>query len=330
MAFKPLKAVYSFIFPEVWQAINSVEFGPDFFRTQTNAADLASQFADVENLPASKTGQFDAEQLYETVHTTILKSYSCLIPSLQKYKHFYPTSGSSEGLFHILTDLRIKGVRQINVLAGEYEGFGIQASNLGIKVKSIPLSESLKQKAGWWIVSQPTARNGANLPSSWFKEMAEAGNKFVIDYAYVGLTYPMQYSFCGYIPEYAVMSLSKPYGVFAMRIGYTFSKQVIPTLIGNKLWFRDNTRQIQACTIVNQVGPLVLKARYAEVQAAIVKGMAEETKLPIVASESLLLAYLPTTVKLNRKQEKLLAPFKRFDNYRFCLTPYFEDLCVTL
>ena len=330
MAFKPLKAVYSFIFPEVWQSIHSVDFSPEFFRTQTNARQLAQQFQDIDTLPENKEGQFDTERLYEIVHATILKSYSCLIPSLSKYKHFYPTSGSSEGLFHILTDLKLKGVRQINVLAGEYEGFGIQAGNLGLKVKIVPLADTLTQKPGWWIVSQPTARNGAILPASWFKDMAKAGHKFVVDYAYVGLTYPTQFAFGGYVPEYAVMSLSKPYGVFALRIGFTFSKQVIPSLIGNKLWFRDNTRQIQACAIINQVGPLVLKGRYAEMQEAIVSGMREETQLPIELSESLLLAYLPTTVKLSTKQTMLLSQFKRYDNYRFCLTPYFEDLCVTL
>lgn len=325
--FKPIKAVYSFIFPEVWEALNSVKFNPDFFRTQVKAENLAKTYGDLlPSYPAFPNGNFNADGLHQPMRDIVLKAYTPLVPSLATYEHFYPTAGSSEGLFHILCDLKLRGIKQINVLAGEYEGFGIQAGNLGIQVNAIPFEDAHKAKTGWWIVSQPSAWNGCSLPNAWFQTMADKGHKFVLDYAYVGLTAPQQFDLGGYIPEYAVLSLSKPYGVFAMRIGYTFAQEEMATLIGNKLWFRDNTRQLQAAAVIQQVGPQVIQPKYRHQQHQVVALLRQELQLPFQAADALLLATLPGATKLTQEQQKLLEPFKRHDTFRFCLTPYFEDL----
>jgi histidinol-phosphate/aromatic aminotransferase/cobyric acid decarboxylase-like protein len=327
MEFKPLKAVYSFIFPEVWKALNSVKCNPDFFHTQVKAAALAQTYGDLlPSYPEFPNGNFNADGLHQPMKEIVLRAYAPLIPSLSTYKHFYPTAGSSEGLFHILCDLKLRGIKQINVLAGEYEGFGIQAGNLGFQVNVIPFDETPKAKTGWWIISQPSAWNGTTLPNAWFQEMADRGHKFVLDYAYVGLTAPRRFDLGGYIPEYSVLSLSKPYGVFAMRIGYAFAQEEMATLIGNKLWFRDNTRQLQAAAILQKVGPQAIQPKYKHQQVQIVETMRQDTQLPFKPAEALLLATLPCDTKMTAEQQTLLAPFKRHDNYRLCLTPYFEDL----
>ena len=53
-----------------------------------------------------------------------------------------------------------------------------------------------------------------------------------------------------------------------------------------------------------------------------------ELGLGLVASDALLLARLPLkdAEKLSDEKQQMIAPFKRGDGYRFCLTPYFEDM----
>lgn len=54
----------------------------------------------------------------------------------------------------------------------------------------------------------------------------------------------------------------------------------------------------------------------------------QEFGLGLKPSDAFLLAYLPEAgaQKLSLEQLKLIEKFKRNDNYRFCLTAYFQEM----
>jgi histidinol-phosphate/aromatic aminotransferase/cobyric acid decarboxylase-like protein len=149
-------------------------------------------------------------------------------------------SGSSQGIFHLLAELRQKGIGKINVFEGEYEGYKEYGKCLGLKTLEHRLSIPAKDVArGYWFISNPSARNGNIIPYKRIMELCEAGHKLILDLAYVGMTKPHIFSLDHKNIIGAVMSMSKPYGVFRHRIGgFTFTREPVESLYANK-WFKD-------------------------------------------------------------------------------------------
>ncbi len=95
-------------------------------------------------------------------------------------------------------------------------------------------------------------------------------------------------------------------------------------MYGNR-WFKDTVRLFQALKLAETIGPRGLYDKYREWQKAIIRDLYIEFGVDLQDSDVLLIANLPGK-KANDRQRKLLEDFKRADNYRLCLTPYFEML----
>lgn len=226
--------------------------------------------------------------------------------------------------------LRTQGVAAIHVLTGEYEGYGAQAKNLGMEVIEHDFDEVSQApewiEPGYWFISNPSARQGNILPDHLIKGLLDAGHQVILDLAYVGLT--REHVFDVSHPNIAavVISFSKPYGVFRLRLGgFIFTrKSCRPFMAVNglktvsvfyKLWLWQ--KQLVPITSTLAISPcktplLLLNAKF---------------DLGLVASDVLLLAELKgeDAALLSSEKRAMIAPFRRGEDYRFCLTPYFEQ-----
>ena len=121
------------------------------------------------------------------------------------------------------------------------------------------------------------------------------------------------------------MSLSKPYGLFRWRIGWTFAREAVPSLFGNR-WFNDIGRQLLGLAVLETIGPTGLAPRWRSRQAEIVTSLNAARGLRLRPADAVLIASLPVTeaADLDAEARALLAPFRRADAYRLCLTPAFE------
>lgn len=331
---KTMKAVYCYFFPETRSLLHKVEAAlpDDMFKVTTPVervrGSIDSLFDPPLDVPATADGNIDLDEIHVPIIKRVIGAYSTAVPDLGSFLYSYPTSGSSEGIFHLLTNLKVNGVSSINVLKGEYEGYGAQAQNLGMKVNEIdPEKTDVKKlEPGVWFVSNPSARDGNIIPNEYVRELCDSGHRVVVDLAYVGATRPYEFDVSHENITAVVMSFSKPYGVFRFRIGgFTFSREEKPTLYGNK-WFKDVPGLFQALKIAEEIGPTRLHERYKGVQYAIIEDINRELGLGMRPSDSFLLAHLrkKDAEKLNPQQLAWIEPFKRGNDYRFCLTPYFE------
>jgi histidinol-phosphate/aromatic aminotransferase/cobyric acid decarboxylase-like protein len=124
----------------------------------------------------------------------------------------------------------------------------------------------------------------------------------------------------------AVISFSKPYGLFYYRIGFNFCREAIPALYANK-WFKNVYGLLIAERILDQIDQARLRRKYKAIQADIVERINQAIGLDLSASDAFLLAKLPaaSVTRLSPQQQHAIHKFRRGDGYRFCLTPYFEE-----
>lgn len=334
--FHPMQAVYTYMFPETQAVLAEIALltrQPELFRVTADAVSAGEALAPLVTPPLAVTstpaGKLDLDMIHVPVIDRIVAAYARAIPGLDGFANRYPGHGSSDGLFHILTKLAISGVKNINVLDGEYEGYGAQAVNLGMTCTVHKLDDpaTLKQTPGYWFISNPSARNGNVLPASFIKDLCDAGNKVILDLAYVGLTAAQPFDVSHPNIYAIVMSFSKPFGVFRLRLGgFTFSREPINSLYGTK-WFKDCERVLQALALAERIGPECLYAKYRLVQERIIADLNAKFGLGLLASDVILLAHLPESAAagLDDSKRAMIAPFKRGGYYRFCLTPYLEQ-----
>jgi len=329
-----MRAVYCYFFPEVRPILHEVESAlpDDIFLVTTPAKkvreSIDSLFDPPLEVPETIDGNIDLDEIHVPIIERVVEAYSTLAPGLRDFPYSYPTSGSSEGIFHILTKLRVSGIDAIYVLKGEYEGYSAQARNLGMKVNEIDSEETdlKKLEPGVWFISNPSARDGNIIPNEYIRELCDLEHKVILDLAYVGATMPYEFDVSHENVSAVVMSFSKPYGVFRFRVGgFTFSREEMPTLYGNK-WFKDVPALFQALKLAEEIGPGKLYEKYKQVQEAILGRINAELGLGIRPSDSVLLGYLrkDDIAGLNADQLAIIDTFKRAEGYRFCLTPYFE------
>lgn len=327
-----MKAVYCYYFPEVRPLVRSVELAlPDeMFEVTANADDVNEAIRSLYKpelvIPATPEGWVDLDRVHEPVINRIVKAYSAAVPDLNGFGFVYPTSGSSEGIFHILAGMATHGKREINVFNGEYEGYAAQANNLGMRVNVFDRETDVRKiKPCTWFISNPSAVDGNIVPDDILNDLYASGHEVVLDLAYVGTTRPAVFDVGDERVRYAVMSFSKPYGVFRHRIGgFTFSRNAMPSLYGNK-WFKDIKRLFQALKIAEEIGPERLHTRYSGVQSAAITRINEDNNLDISPSDVFLLGYIKDSSCI-QYQTDLVSQFRRGKSYRFCLTPYFEKM----
>ena len=247
---KAMQAVYCYFFPEVRPLIREVEtvLQDDMYVVNTPASklkmDMETLFSPPLTVPENEYGNANIDEIHVPIIERIVDAYSGVVPALGGFGYSYPTSGSSEGIFHALAKLKVDGVDCINVLKGEYEGYVAQAGNLNMRVNEVDLdvTDVSEVNPGYWFVSNPSARDGNIIPNEFVDKLCELDNKVFLDIAYVGTTKPYEFdvsheNVCG-----VFMSFSKPYGVFRKRIGgFAFSRDEMPTLYGNN-WFKDTER----------------------------------------------------------------------------------------
>ncbi|MBI2129708.1 aminotransferase class I/II-fold pyridoxal phosphate-dependent enzyme [Candidatus Woesearchaeota archaeon] len=306
---KTMKAVYSYYFPEVKRLIDDliIDYPHEMFLTSSNV---------------------DLDYFHEPVIEKLLKFYANVVPDLKNFEFSYPTSGSSEGIREYLTLLQSKGVNQIYVLKGEYEGFKETAKTRNIAAVEIDLEKisPSRLEKGLWFISNPSARDGNIIPNKTIMEICDSGHKIFYDLSYAGSTTQYEFGINHKNVEAAAISLSKPFGLFRYRVGFTFSRNEIPSLYSNK-WFKSIPALLIAERIFDNMKIDELYAKYRPVQKKIIEEINDEFKLAIQPSDAILLGYLPKddAAKLNPTLQELIAPFERGDNYRFCLTPYYEE-----
>lgn len=257
----------------------------------------------------------------------MIKFYEKDVVGFEGFQYRYPTSGSSEGIYHLLSRIKKDDPESpIYTLEGEYEGYRECAAGLGLKVQEISEdTEAIRSlPKGYWFVSNPSGRAGNILPNNLINQIADLGHKVVVDMAYLGLTKRQMFDISHPNIVAVLTSMSKPFGLFYYRVGFTFSREPVSTLYGTK-WFKNILSLIIADKVFGTFTSDYFYKKYAPVQKGILEQIKKETDIELRRSDVLLLGYLTESdyEKLSEEQKEIIAPFKRGTDYRFCLTQYF-------
>ena len=327
-----MRSVYSYFFPEVRDIVKFGDLLPHELFMVSTSADEAQEIIDLlfrnpVRVTSTPEGKIDLDMIHEPVIDRIIQSYSKIAPGLQDFGFRYPTPGSSQGIFNELALLRKNGTDAIYTLRGEYEGYAEYARTLGISAMEIDASEDdiEDMEPGFWFISNPSAIDGNIIPGKFIRSLCDSGHKVALDLAYAGSTQPHEFDLSDENIPVAFLSLSKPYGVFRFRMGFTFSREPIDSLYANK-WFKDVPRMLTAAKLVEEIPPGTLAERYRHVQKQIVGSINEDFGLGMKQSDAILLGHITggDSQKLGDDEKDTIGCFRRGNGYRFCLTPYYE------
>jgi len=307
-AIKAITTVYSYYLPEIRELITHLtrDYPHDVFLRSISPG---------------------LDDFHHPIIEKLLVAHRHDVPQLGAFAHRYPTAGSDEGIREFLTQLQGEGVQQIYVWRGDYEGYREVAKTRNITTVEVDFeSDPSALRPGHWFLSNPSARNGMIVPKDKILAIAEAGHRIFYDLSYLGSTDPYVFDISHPNIIAVAISFSKPYGLFYYRIGFTFSREAIPSLFANK-WFKNIYGLLIADRILDDIDLPKMAQKYRRVQARIVQKMNQDSNLGVTASDAFLLAKLPATAAggLTVDYQELIAHFKRADWYRFCLTPYFEE-----
>ncbi len=316
-----LKAVYCYYFPEIRKLIDKInqDYPHEMFLTSS---------------------EVNLDEFHKPIMEKLTGFYSEAVPALKDFKFSYPTSGSSEGIREYLTLLQSQGTKFIYVLKGEYEGFKETAKTRNIETIEVNLDDLLNAEnaetqgkpnvlaeleKGTWFISNPSAINGNIIPNEVINRICDSGHKVFYDLAYLGSTKQNEFDLSHKNIEAAVVSLSKSFGLFRYRSGFTFSKKEISSLYSNK-WFKSIPALMIAEKVFDELDINQLYEKYRPKQQQIIDYLNEQFGIGMKPSDALLLGYLTQNQAegLSEEKLKLIEPFKRYPGYRFCLTPYYE------
>jgi hypothetical protein len=118
--------------------------------------------------------------------------------------------------------------------------------------------------------------------------------------------------------------MSKPFGLYYLRIGAIFARYPLPTLEVNK-WFKNVYSIMVASRVLANVNSLDLVQKYRQKQQKAVSRLNRNFGLKAKPSEVVLLANMPKEKIEIGDGEMDLTKYARGDTYRFCLTPYFLE-----
>lgn len=296
----PLKAVYAYYFPEVRTIIDKI----------------ASNYPHETFLQSVKPGLDD---YHRPVIESYLNHFENQLADLKIFPYQYVTNGASEGIFHILAQIAASdNQKPLYVLDGEYEGYVGYGANLGLHFNVIQETSDFKNaRPGIVFISNPSARDGNIINNDEINEACEAGHKIIYDATYVGLTDPHLFDLENKNIIAVLISLSKPFGLYYHRIGFTFTRGEMKTLEVNK-WFKNILSLRIAKDVLDGIGETELVKKYRSLQLSAVKQMEEELEIHAKPSQALLLANAK-----NGTVPETFDNYSRHHNYRFCLTPYF-------
>ena len=306
--FKAITTVYSYYMPEIRELITALtrEYPHDVFLRSISPG---------------------LDDFHQPIIDKLFAAYEQDVPHLTKFAYRYPTSGSEEGIREYMTYLQSQGVSQIYVWQGDYEGYRETARTRNIDTVEIDYDcDPATLSPGHWFLSNPSARNGTIVPAAKILAIAEAGHKLFYDLAYLGATDSTVFDVSHPNIVAAVVSFSKPYGLFYYRVGFTFSCEPIPALYANK-WFKNVYGLLIAERIMDRIDRAAMVRKYRAIQASIVERINAAFGMGLSASDAFLLAKLPADdgAQLPAEQRQVIERFRRADWYRFCLTPYFLE-----
>ena len=290
---KATRTVYCYYFPEIRKIINEV----------------------VRNYPHDIYLQ-SIEPGLDNFHLPIIDKFiefnKNTVPGLKNFEYKYFTEGSRQGIFHLLVKIRNEeSETPVYVLKGEYEGYKEYGVRIGLEIIEIDENEDFSTlKKGIWFISNPSGRDGNIIENDFINRICER-HRVIYDLAYVGLT--KEYKFDVTHPNIiaVVGSMSKPFGLYYYRAGFTFTKKPLETLIANK-WFKNIFSLIITDRILTKIKPQELYEKYKPIQKKIVKKLNAKHNLNLKNSDVLLLAY----------SDKKIEGFERDKFTRICLTPY--------
>src|SRR3989339_687711 len=312
MALRAITTVYSYRMPEVRRAIDKAlrdGFPHGILMGSTNPP-----------------GGLDA--FHRPLIEDVRRFFSADVPALADFKHAYPTPGSEEGIREVMTLLQSRGVTQIYVLKGEYEGYRFVGETRNLQTIEVdPETYPRSLERGYWFISNPSARDGNIIPDETINRICEAGHKVFYDLAYLGSTPFHVFDVSHPNIEFIVMSMSKTFGMFYDRVGFALSREPIPSLVGNK-WFKNVLSHILARAVLQEIQPGQLHRKYGAIQQEIIAAINAEHGLNMKPSDAFLLGLIDAEAakQLGLEQLAMVERFKRGDAYRFCLTPEFFRL----
>lgn len=246
---------------------------------------------------------------------------------LRGFEQRYPTYGSDHAICEYLTYLSVEeSVRSIYVLEDDYEGFIERARSRDLQAQVVTAdTDPKKLTPGVWFISNPSARDGNIIANETIYDILEQGHRVLYDLAYLGTTDDWRFDLRHENIDGALISFSKPYGLFSHRIGFSFFRRRVPSLEANALWFKNIFGLTVASRVITTINHQSYVATYKASQRAIVNSLVEQTGLPLKPSDAFLLAHVSAedAAQLNGKQLEALKRYQRGRGYRLCLTPYF-------
>jgi len=249
------------------------------------------------------------------------------LPGLSGFRFRYPTAGANEGIREAFTKLKRDGKTQIYILQGEYEGYEEVALAHGIRVIKVdPNQDPAELPAGWWFISNPSARDGNIIPNEFIRKICDAGHHVYYDLAYLGLTDFHAFDLTHPNIDGVFVSLSKSFGIFGIRAGFMFSRERVDGLTGN-VWFRSDPALQVADAILHGIrDPQHLTRLYRPFQTAVVADLNRLHGLNLRPSDVVLLAYQKVSDVVGDRQAKVLSRFDRAGVGRLTLTRYFLEM----
>jgi hypothetical protein len=346
---KALDTVYSYMFPEVKQAIFNTmigqgAYGSFFYSHHELLKHGKDNGAFAEHVLKLCRNEFNNNFLFhflqspehmDVMHEPVFRkwvgTHKNTLPGIDRFENIYPTSGSEEGIREFMTYLLATGCQDVYVLEGEYEGYKFVGDtrryrDYNVKVTEINVDMIGNVNPSWFFISNPSAIDGNLVPNSLIERICEAGHYVFMDLAYVDCTLPHNFDLTHKNIKVVVMSFSKPYGLFYFRFGGLLSKMEIPSLVGNK-WFKVVPSILVADTIMDEIDPEMLMEKYKPIQQAIVSTIAKEHDLPLRCSDVVILAHINKR-EVDQIPDHLfpyIDKYRRAGGYRFCLKPYFEE-----
>ena len=248
---------------------------------------------------------------------------------LNRFEFRYPTYGSDHAICEYMTHLKVdEGHSFIYVFENDYEGYVERAKSRGLEPRLIPIDcEPTSLSPGVWFISNPSARDGNVLQEDVIGGLLNAGHRIAYDLAYLGTTNDYHFDLRHEGIDAAFVSLSKPYGLFSHRIGLSFFRKPVPSLIANELWFKNIFGLKLATEVLTHIDSKSYARKYKTRQSTIVEQLRQESGLPLVTSDAFLLAHITeaSTNSLTQEQQTALKRYMRGPGYRFCLTPFFAE-----
>ncbi len=264
------------------------------------------------------------DTFHEPIIQKFIDTYKEYLPGLSSFPHRYVSGGSSESIFHILSSIAAQEKQPpLYIVEGEYEGYAGYGRNLGLQFTTVGDGVDVAKLApGIFFISNPSSRNGNVHPREFISAIGDAGHEIMLDCAYVGMSDDTHFLVDHPAVSTVFTSMSKPYGLYYYRIGFTFTRKPVKTLEVNK-WFKNIFSLVVADRLLTELSPRAMYEKYRHVQQSIIDETNRKHGSSLKPSRVYLLAYaLPADIPPEHAEH-----YRRFHRggsyYRFGLTAEF-------